>query len=120
MNRTPQEIIEHHAEALLRGDVADIVADYAEDARFITEDGVVAGHAALTETFTAVLDVFSRFDLTVENLVVDDDVALLFWSADTSAHTITDGVDTFVVRDGLIQAQTAKFTARAKEGDDDA
>lgn len=116
MNRTPQEIIDHHAEALLRGDVADVMSDYADDARFITEDGVVAGRAALTEAFTAVLEAFPRFDLTVETLVADGDVALLFWSADTAGHTITGGVDTFVVRDGLIHAQTARFTAQPKDG----
>lgn len=120
MNRTPQEIIEHHAKALRRGDVADVMSDYSDDARFITEDGVVAGRAALTETFTAVLDAFPKFDLTVESLVAEGNVALLLWSADTVGHTIIDGVDTFVVRDGLIHAQTAKFTARPKSGGADA
>jgi hypothetical protein len=36
MARTPQQIFEHHAGALIAGDIDEIVADYADDAVFIT------------------------------------------------------------------------------------
>ncbi|MET9186615.1 hypothetical protein ABZX63_15320 [Streptomyces tendae] len=35
---------------------------------------------------------------------------LLQWSATTGTHEVTDGVDTFVFRDGLISAQTVRYT----------
>ena len=34
--RTPQEVFQHHAEVLIAGDLEGIVADYSEDAVFIT------------------------------------------------------------------------------------
>lgn len=120
MTRTPKEIIDHHAVALADGDVAGVVSDYAEDARFITPDGVVAGRTALTEAFAGVLEQFPGFTLSVVNLVVDGDMVLLEWTADAKAHDITDGVDTFVIRDGLIQVQTARFTVRPKSDGADA
>ena len=36
MTRSPQEIFQHHAQALGAGDLDDIVADYTDDAVFIT------------------------------------------------------------------------------------
>jgi len=41
--RTPQEVFQHHAEALIAGDIDGIVADYSEDAIFITPAGVKRG-----------------------------------------------------------------------------
>lgn len=41
--RTPQEVFQHHAEALIAGNVDGIVADYSEDAIFITPAGVKRG-----------------------------------------------------------------------------
>lgn len=116
MTRSPGEIIDHHAAALAAGDVDAVVADYAEDARFITTDGVVAGKTALKETFAAVLDQFPGFTLSVVNQVIDGDTVLLEWTADAREHTITGGVDTFLIRDGLIQLQTARFTVHPKDG----
>lgn len=115
MTRTPEEIIDHHAAALAAGDIDAIVADYAEDARFITGNGVVAGKAALKETFAAVLEQFPGFTLSVVSLVVDGDTVLLEWTADAHGHAITDGVDTFIIRDGLLDLQTARFTVHPKD-----
>ena len=49
MARTPQEIFAHHAEALIAGDLDGIVADYADDAVFIT--GVRRGNGIDTFVF---------------------------------------------------------------------
>ena len=43
MARTPQEVFQHHAEALGSEDIEAIVSDYADDAIFITPAGVLRG-----------------------------------------------------------------------------
>ena len=53
--RTPQEIFAHHAEALIAGDLDGIVADYADDAVFITPAGVQRGKDGVRAAFTALL-----------------------------------------------------------------
>jgi ketosteroid isomerase-like protein len=40
MTRTPEEVFAHHAQALGAGDLDGIVADYTDDAVFITPAGV--------------------------------------------------------------------------------
>jgi hypothetical protein len=39
MTRTPEEVFQHHAEALGAGDLDEIVADYADDAVFHLASG---------------------------------------------------------------------------------
>ena len=38
--RTPQEVFEHHGGVLVAGDLDGIVSDYADDAIFITPEGI--------------------------------------------------------------------------------
>ena len=40
MARSPQEIFKHHAEALIAGDLDEIVADYTDDAVTRVRDGI--------------------------------------------------------------------------------
>jgi ketosteroid isomerase-like protein len=41
--RSPQEVFGHHAQALGAEDLEEIVADYSDDAIFITPAGVLRG-----------------------------------------------------------------------------
>lgn len=52
MPRTPEEILQHHAEALGAGNLDEIVAD---DAVFITPAGVRQGLDGIREAFTQLL-----------------------------------------------------------------
>jgi ketosteroid isomerase-like protein len=43
MSRSPQDVFQHHAEALGAGDLDGIVEDYSDDAVFIRPAGVKRG-----------------------------------------------------------------------------
>ncbi|MFI6314158.1 nuclear transport factor 2 family protein [Nocardia fusca] len=100
MTRTAEEIIDHHVAALAAGDVDAIVADYAEDARFVTADGVVAGRTSLAKTIAGIVDQFPGFTVTIVNLIVDDDIVLLEWTADTQGHATTGSTPSSSVTTG--------------------
>ena len=55
MARSPQEVFQHHAEALGAGDLDGIVEDYSDDAVFITPDGIKRGEDGIREAFTKLL-----------------------------------------------------------------
>ncbi len=55
MTRTPEEVFAHHAQTLGAGDLDGIVADYADDAVFITPAGVKRGKDGIREAFTQLL-----------------------------------------------------------------
>jgi hypothetical protein len=114
MSRTPQEIFQHHGEALMAEDLEGIVSDYADDAVFLTPDGVLRGKAGVREGFTKLLSDLPGASWELPTQLFEDDVLLLEWKAESEAVKADDGIDTFVFRDGLIRVQTVRYTLTPK------
>jgi hypothetical protein len=110
MTRTPQEVFQHHVEALGGADLDGIVADYADDAVFITPAGVKRGKNGIREAFTQLLADVPNADWALPTQIYEDDVLFLEWTAVSAATKVEDGIDTFIFRDGLIQLQTVRYT----------
>jgi hypothetical protein len=114
MARTPQEVFQHHAEALGAGDLDEIVADYADDAVFITPAGVERGKDGIRSAFTRLLADVPNAAWSLPTQTYEDDLLFLEWAADAAQTRVDDGIDTFVFRDGLIRAQTVRYTLQHK------
>jgi hypothetical protein len=110
MARTPQEVFAHHAEALGAEDLDGIVADYRDDALFITPDGVRRGKDGVREAFTRLLAELPGATWDLPTQIYEDDILLLEWAADSRAHRVEDGLDTFVFAGGMIRVQTVRYT----------
>jgi ketosteroid isomerase-like protein len=111
--RTPQEVFQHHAEVLIAGDLEGIVEDYAQDAVFITPNGVLRGKDGVREGFTKLLDDVPNADWAVPTQIFEGDVLFIEWSAKAAATFVEDGIDTFVFRDGEIVVQTVRYTLQS-------
>lgn len=114
MARTPQEVFQHHAEVLIAGDLDGIVSDYADDALFITPDGVKHGKDGVREGFVKLLSDVPQADWDVPTQIFEDDVLFIEWKAESEHARVEDGIDTFVFRDGMIRVQTVRYTAVPK------
>ncbi|EXU70067.1 polyketide cyclase [Streptomyces sp. PRh5] len=112
--RTPEQIFHDHGQALGSGDLDRISANYAEDAVFVTPSGVLRGREGVKRGIGALLDDLPNAAWELKPQFADD-VLFLEWSAATAHARVEDGVDTFVFRDGLIQAQTVRYTLVAEE-----
>jgi hypothetical protein len=110
MARTPQQIFEHHAGALIAGDIDEIVADYTEDAVFITPRGIRHGKAGVREAFTELLADLPNAKWDVPTQIFDKDVLFIEWSAVSASRQALDGIDTFVFDDDGIRVQTVRYT----------
>jgi hypothetical protein len=110
MTRTPQEVFQHHAEALGAGDLDGIVDDYADDAVFITPDGIKEGKEGIREAFTLLLADVPNAAWELKTQIYVEDVLFLEWAAVSAATKVEDGIDTFIFRDGLIRVQTVRYT----------
>jgi ketosteroid isomerase-like protein len=94
-------ILDHHNAMLDAGDVDGLMADYTDDAVFVSNlGGVVSGLDAIRGIFAATSGGIAGLEPGVEH--VDGDIAYITWTADG----IPFGTDTFVIRDGKIAAQT--------------
>ena len=110
--RTPQEVFQHHAEVLIAGDMEGILSDYTDDAVFITPAGVLSGKDGVRKGFEQVMSDLPDAEFDVPTVLFAGDVLLIEWSATSSAGTVDDGIDTFVFADGLIRAQTVRYTVK--------
>ena len=115
MTRTPEEVFAHHAQALVAGDLDEIVADYADDAVFITPAGVKRGKDGVREAFTQLLADVPNAKWELPTTIYEGDVMFLEWTADAAQTRVEDGIDTFVFRDGLIRVQTVRYTVQHKD-----
>lgn len=115
MPRTPQEVFQHHGEALMAEDLDGIVSDYAEGALFITPDGVRRGKDGVREGFVKLLEDLPGASWELPTQVFEDDILLLEWKAESEKVKAEDGIDTFVFRDGLIRVQTVRYTLAPKD-----
>jgi ketosteroid isomerase-like protein len=110
MARTPQEIFQHHARALIAGDIDEIVADYTDDAVFITPRGVLRGKDGVREGFTTLLSDVPNAKWDVPTQIFEGDVLFIEWSAVSDRTQVKDGIDTFVFTDDGIRVQTVRYT----------
>ena len=110
MARTPQEILQHHASALMAGDVEEFVADYDDDAVLITPRGVLRGRDGVRGFFTDMLGQLPNATLQAVTQIFDGDVLFLEWTAVSDKARVRDGVDTFVFRGDGIGVQTVHCT----------
>lgn len=108
--RSPQEVFQHHAEALGAADLDGIVSDYAQDAVFITPDKVRRDADGVREGFTKLLADLPNARWELPTQIYEDDILFLEWKADADTARVEDGIDTFVFRDGLIRVQTVRYT----------
>ncbi len=114
MMRTPEEVFGHHAQALGAGDLDEIVADYADDAVFITPAGVKRGKDGVREGFAQLLADVPNANWALKTQIYEGDVLFLEWAADAAETRVEDGIDTFVFRDGSIRVQTVRYTLQHK------
>jgi ketosteroid isomerase-like protein len=114
MARTPEEVFQHHAEVLIAGDLDGIVADYADDAVFITPGGVQRGKDGIRAAFTQLLADVPNAEWQVPTQIYEGDALFIEWSADAEKTRVEDGIDTFIFRDGLIRLQTVRYSLQHK------
>ncbi len=109
--RTPEEIFAHHGQALGAEDLDATVMDFADTAVIVTPDGVRRGKDAIRNFFDGLFKALPKAQCYVDNLL------FLEWTGDSARASVSDGVDTFIFKDGLIQAQTVHCTIVPKIGD---
>ncbi|MER6610255.1 nuclear transport factor 2 family protein [Streptomyces sp. NPDC000927] len=109
MTRTPQEVFADHGKRLGTGDLDVIAGNYTEDAVFVTPEGALTGRQGVREGIGRLLSDLPDADWQLTPQFAGN-VLFLQWTATTATHVVTDGVDTFVFRDGRISAQTVHYT----------
>ena len=105
--RSAAEVIEDHLRRAKEGDVeGDVRSNYAEDVILIDRETVRHGHAGVLDAARQLADELPGASYEYVTTHVAGDVGYLQWRATARGARVEHGTDTFVVRDGLIRAQT--------------
>jgi len=111
--RTPEEVFAHHVQALGAEDLDATVMDYADTAYLITPSGVLRGKDAIRDFFAGVFRALPQAQWGVKTTFVEN-ILFLEWTADSTRGSVSDGVDTFIFQNSLIQVQTVRCTIGPK------
>jgi len=113
--KTTEEIFNHHLEAFEKKDLSEIAANFTEHSIFINSLGVIAlGVDKIIEIYKQYFESQEQgATSSIKTLIIEGDIVFLEWAGESPSY-ISEGVDTFVIREGYIYAQTAKFTVTPK------
>jgi len=107
---TTAEVFEARMAALGAGNLDLAFCYYAEDAVVVMPGSVVKGREAIKAAFVQFGSLFGGALPAPSTLTIEGEVALVTFSMVTPGVSVPDGADTFVIRDGLIRAQTVHAT----------
>lgn len=114
--RTTEEIFKNRLDAFSKRDIERLAADFTDHSIYISSTGAKAiGVNAIMEIYRSYFQHLEPGTTSaIKTMVIEGDIVFLEWTSDSPSSYVNDGVDTFVMRDGFIYAQTAKFTVTPK------
>jgi ketosteroid isomerase-like protein len=99
-----QEVLAHHLECFWKLDLAGTMADYTDESKFFTPDGLLRGSEAIRRFFVTLFEAFEKpgmsFDLLRQE--VCGNTAYIVRKAETADNRFEVGTDTFIVQNGKI------------------
>jgi ketosteroid isomerase-like protein len=103
---TNAEVVKHHVESLVSGDVDEVMSDFAANAVIVCGPQPIRGSDAIRAFFSGISASLDTFELDAS--VSESDHHYIAW------HTADGlrGTDTFHIRDGKIVLQTAFLVDR--------
>lgn len=103
-----QKVLEHHLATFGANDLAGIMEDYSEESVLITPDSTFTGKAQIEGFFSGLLPAFPTegTDFTLDQTVVDDELAYIVWHATTPSLEVPLGTDTYIIMNDKIVKQT--------------
>jgi len=107
--RTPEEVFTHHVQALGAEDLDGILMDYTDASYLVSPSGALRGKNAIRGFFADLIQAVPQAKWSIRTTYVED-ILFLEWTADSTKGSVSDGVDTFIFKDGMIQVQTVRAT----------
>lgn len=113
--RTTKEVWDHHCKAFAEADIDAVMFDFAEDAVYVTTNKVIRSKSNIRKLYD---DHFKSLvpgsSSTIISQTIEGEIVFFEWAADSPTASISDGVDTFIIRNGFIIAQTMRGTVVSK------
>jgi ketosteroid isomerase-like protein len=114
--RTTKEVWDHHCIAFANADIDEVMSDFAENAIYITTNKVICGKDNIRTLYDEHFKTLEKGSVSnITSVTMEGEIILFEWTFDSPKVKVSDGVDTFIIRDGFIVAQTMRSTAIIKK-----
>lgn len=111
--RSPREVLEDHLALRKANDLdEDIRRNYDPDVILLSLTAGRRGHDGVREMAAELQRDCAGNDYDYDEVLVNGDVGMLVWSARCPQGSISDGTDSYIVRDGRIAVQTVHYHVR--------
>lgn len=109
--RKTKEVLEDHLQLSKEGRVEeDLTLNFSKDVKLLTTYGTYEGHKGVQELAEILQKELPEATFKYKNFLVEGEVGFLEWSGFSKKNKVKDGADSYLVRDGLIIAQTIHYT----------
>jgi hypothetical protein len=108
--RSPEEVLHDHLRLRAAGEAEeDIATNYAEDVVVVDRHEIRHGHEGVRDAVAALAEHLpdARFEYVTTHIA--GEIGYLEWCAEADGRHVQYGADSFVIRDGVIQAQTLYY-----------
>lgn len=110
--RSTEEVVQSHLAYRQYGDLEwDLRLNYAPDVVLLCPEGIHHGHDGVRHLAHILGTYIDGPSCTYQQIISEGEVGMLVWSGSTGALGTHDGVESYVVREGLIAAQTIQYPA---------
>jgi hypothetical protein len=105
--RTPSQVLFELRDAIGREDWVDVACQYDPFAVILDDQGILVGHNDIVLAAQSLNDLFNGVNPQIFQEDVFDDIARVLYSLDAGWVEIADGVNSYVIQNGVIMQQTA-------------
>ena len=107
--RSAEEVFHDHLRHRQHGDLDADLHNYAPDVVILTGHGTYKGHDGVRESGDLLKTRLPNAAYDYQTTLVSGEMAFLEWTAESGEVRAEDGVDCFLIRDGLIRVQTIHY-----------
>ena len=109
--RSAQVVLEDHLRESQQGTIEeDLPRNYAEDVVILTGRGIFRGHDGMRDLNRTLGEELPNAAFEYRTVLAEGEMAFLEWSARADGVRVSDGADSYLIRDGKIAAQTIHYT----------
>lgn len=109
--RSAAEVLDDHLRESQTGSIEDDLArNYAVDLVVLTGRGIYRGHDGLRQLARLLNEELPNAGFEYRTRLVEGEMGFLEWAAHAEGADVEDGADSYLIRGGLIIAQTIHYT----------
>jgi hypothetical protein len=117
--RTSEEVLQDHLDLAKNGSLAeDLTRNYAENVVLLTTHGIFKGLKGVEELAAILRREMPNATFEYHKILVEGEIGFLEWSASSKDAKVKDGADSYVIRNGVIIAQTIYYTVMPADQSD--